>query len=86
MFFLLMPQSTDRIDPGCPARRYPIVRDTNDAVLAAVQDALKKRKVPVEYLRYEDEGHGLENLKNQLDAYPKMVAFLDRYVKGRPAR
>ncbi|HKD88292.1 MAG TPA: gephyrin-like molybdotransferase Glp [Streptosporangiaceae bacterium] len=25
---------------GCPARRYPIVRDTTSAVLAAVQDAL----------------------------------------------
>jgi dipeptidyl aminopeptidase/acylaminoacyl peptidase len=43
--------------------------------------ALKKRMVPVEYLRYEDEGHGLAKLKNRLDAYPKMVAFLDRYLK-----
>jgi dipeptidyl aminopeptidase/acylaminoacyl peptidase len=43
--------------------------------------ALKKRGVPVEYLRYEDEGHGLAKLKNRLDAYPKMAAFLDRYLK-----
>jgi dipeptidyl aminopeptidase/acylaminoacyl peptidase len=43
--------------------------------------ALKKRNIPVEYLRYEDEGHGLAKLKNRLDAYPKMVAFLDRYLK-----
>jgi dipeptidyl aminopeptidase/acylaminoacyl peptidase len=43
--------------------------------------ALKKRSIPVEYLRYEDEGHGLAKLKNRLDAYPKMVAFLDRYLK-----
>jgi dipeptidyl aminopeptidase/acylaminoacyl peptidase len=43
--------------------------------------ALKKREVPVEYLRYEDEGHGLAKLKNRLDAYPKMVAFLDKYLK-----
>jgi dipeptidyl aminopeptidase/acylaminoacyl peptidase len=43
--------------------------------------ALRKRKVPVEYLRYEDEGHGLAKLKNRLDAYPKMVAFLGRYLK-----
>jgi dipeptidyl aminopeptidase/acylaminoacyl peptidase len=43
--------------------------------------ALKKRNIPVEYLRYEDEGHGLAKLKNRLDAYPKMVAFLDRHVK-----
>jgi dipeptidyl aminopeptidase/acylaminoacyl peptidase len=43
--------------------------------------ALKKRDVPVEYLRYEDEGHGLVKLKNRLDAYPKMAAFLDRYLR-----
>jgi dipeptidyl aminopeptidase/acylaminoacyl peptidase len=43
--------------------------------------ALKKRGIPVEYLRYEDEGHGLARLKNRLDAYPKMAAFLDRYLK-----
>jgi dipeptidyl aminopeptidase/acylaminoacyl peptidase len=43
--------------------------------------ALKKRMIPVEYLRYADEGHGLAKLKNRLDAYPKMVAFLDRYLK-----
>jgi dipeptidyl aminopeptidase/acylaminoacyl peptidase len=43
--------------------------------------ALKKRSIPVEYLRYEDEGHGLAKLKNRLDAYPKMVEFLDKYLK-----
>jgi dipeptidyl aminopeptidase/acylaminoacyl peptidase len=43
--------------------------------------ALRKRKVPVEYLRYEDEGHGLARLRNRLDAYPKMIDFLDRYLK-----
>jgi dipeptidyl aminopeptidase/acylaminoacyl peptidase len=43
--------------------------------------ALKQRNIPVEYLRYEDEGHGLAKLKNRLDAYPKMVAFLDKYLK-----
>ncbi|MER3415839.1 MAG: S9 family peptidase [Gemmataceae bacterium] len=42
--------------------------------------ALRQRGVPVEYLRYEDEGHGLVKLQNRLDAYPKMVAFLDRYL------
>lgn len=43
--------------------------------------ALKARNVPVEYLRYEDEGHGIAKLKNRLDVYPRMVAFLDRYLK-----
>jgi dipeptidyl aminopeptidase/acylaminoacyl peptidase len=43
--------------------------------------ALRRRKVPVEYLRYPDEGHGLAKLKNRLDAYPKMAAFLNQYLK-----
>ena len=34
----------------------------------------------VEYLLYEDEGHGLAKLKNRLNAYPKIAAFLDRYL------
>jgi dipeptidyl aminopeptidase/acylaminoacyl peptidase len=46
--------------------------------------ALKSRGVPVEYLRYEDEGHGLIKLANRLDAYPKMAAFLDRHLRQRP--
>lgn len=43
--------------------------------------ALKKQNIPVVYLRYEDEGHGLAKLKNRLDAYPKMAEFLDTYLK-----
>ncbi|MGF1472766.1 MAG: S9 family peptidase [Rubrobacteraceae bacterium] len=34
----------------------------------------------VEYLLYEDEGHGLAKLKNRLDAYPRIAAFLDVYL------
>ncbi len=49
-----------------------------------IVQALRERRVPVEYLVYEDEGHGLVKLKNRLDAYPKVVQFLDRHVKHRP--
>jgi dipeptidyl aminopeptidase/acylaminoacyl peptidase len=34
----------------------------------------------VEYLLYEDEGHGLAKLKNRLDAYPRIAAFLDEHL------
>jgi len=61
---------------GANDPRVPI--DEAEQVVAA----LKHRKVPVEYLRYEDEGHGLAKLKNRLDAYPKMVAFLDKHLGG----
>lgn len=36
----------------------------------------------VEYLAYEDEGHGLAKLTNRLDAYPKVAAFLDEHLWG----
>ena len=38
---------------------------------------------PVEYLRYEDEGHGIVKLKNRLLAYPAIGDFLDKYVARR---
>jgi dipeptidyl aminopeptidase/acylaminoacyl peptidase len=37
----------------------------------------------VEYLLYEDEGHGLAKLKNRLDAYPKIAAFLDEHLSDQ---
>jgi dipeptidyl aminopeptidase/acylaminoacyl peptidase len=36
----------------------------------------------VEYLLYEDEGHGLAKLKNRLDAYPKIATFLDEHLSS----
>jgi dipeptidyl aminopeptidase/acylaminoacyl peptidase len=45
--------------------------------------ALQARDVPVEYLRFEDEGHGLQKRANRLIAYPRIAAFLDRYVRDR---
>lgn len=47
-------------------------------------NALQARNVPVEFLVYEDEGHGLVKLKNILDAYPKMADFLATYI-GAPS-
>lgn len=38
--------------------------------------ALQKRGVPVEFLVFADEGHGIAKLKNKLEAYPAVVAFL----------
>jgi dipeptidyl aminopeptidase/acylaminoacyl peptidase len=42
---------------------------------------LREREVPVEYLRFEDEGHGLVRLPNRLRAYPAIADFLDRHVR-----
>jgi dipeptidyl aminopeptidase/acylaminoacyl peptidase len=47
-----------------------------------IVDRVRENGGTVEYLLYEDEGHGLSKLKNRLDAYPKIVAFLDRHLGG----
>jgi len=43
--------------------------------------ALRQRQVPVEYLRFEDEGHGLIKRANRLIAYPAIARFLDERLK-----
>jgi dipeptidyl aminopeptidase/acylaminoacyl peptidase len=42
--------------------------------------AVRERGLRCELLIYEDEGHGLARLANRLDAYPKVVAFLDQVL------
>ena len=45
-----------------------------------IVERLRARGRPVEYLRFEDEGHGLAKLANKLDAYPKIADFLERHL------
>lgn len=42
--------------------------------------ALEARDIPVEFLVFDDEGHGIHKLKNKLVAYPAVVEFLNRYL------
>lgn len=42
-----------------------------------IHASLTERGIPCELLVYDDEGHGLQKLKNRLDAYPRMAAFLE---------
>lgn len=43
-------------------------------------EALKKLGRTVEYICYDDEGHGIAKLKNRLDCYPRMSTFLRKYL------
>ena len=47
-----------------------------------VVSKLKELGRDVELQVYQDEGHGLKKLKNRLDAYPKVVAFLSRVLNS----
>lgn len=42
--------------------------------------ALRAREVPVEFLVFDDEGHGLVKLKNKLVAFPRVVEFLAEHM------
>jgi dipeptidyl aminopeptidase/acylaminoacyl peptidase len=48
--------------------------------------ALRERGAPVEYVLFDDEGHGVAKLKNRLIVYPKVVEFLDKYMGANSAK
>lgn len=45
-----------------------------------IVENLKKRSIPVKYLCYPDEGHGIMKLANKLDCYPQVVRFLKQHL------
>ncbi|HEY8879550.1 MAG TPA: prolyl oligopeptidase family serine peptidase, partial [Roseateles sp.] len=62
-----------------------VIKPESDDIVAAV----KKNGVPVDYLVFDDEGHGFSKKKNTLEANRRMVEFLDKYLKpgvGQPAK
>ncbi len=43
-------------------------------------DALRQRGREVTYLCYDGEGHGIAKMKNRLDCYPQVAAFLKKHL------
>ncbi len=56
-----------------------VLKAESDEIVAAV----KANNVPVEYVLFEDEGHGFSRKENRIDGYGKMMVFLDKYLKKR---
>ena len=46
-----------------------------------IVDNLKRRGRPVDYLVFEDEGHGVAKLPNRIKAYTAVADFLDAHMK-----
>jgi dipeptidyl aminopeptidase/acylaminoacyl peptidase len=64
-----------------------VLQGANDPrVLQAESDdiveAVRANGVPVEYIIFEDEGHGFVKKENQARGYKAILQFLDTYVKG----
>jgi dipeptidyl aminopeptidase/acylaminoacyl peptidase len=65
-----------------------VLQGANDPrVLKAESDeivqAVKENNVPVEYVVFEDEGHGFRKKENEIEAYGKILNFLDTYLKHK---
>ncbi|WP_254543502.1 S9 family peptidase [Halomarina pelagica] len=45
-----------------------------------IAEAAREQGVPVETLIFEDEGHGVSKLENRIEAYSRIVTFLDEHV------
>ncbi|MCK0159932.1 S9 family peptidase [Allomuricauda sp. F6463D] len=54
-----------------------VLQVESDEIVAGV----RKNGVPVEYVLFEDEGHGFVKKENQITAYSKILEFLDEYLK-----
>ncbi len=50
-----------------------------------IVEGVRKNGVPVEYVLFEDEGHGFLKKENQIEAYSSILKFLDRYLKKENA-
>ncbi|WP_299390351.1 prolyl oligopeptidase family serine peptidase [uncultured Gelidibacter sp.] len=55
-----------------------VLQVESDEIVAGV----RKNGVPVEYVLFEDEGHGFVKKENQIEAYSRVVQFLDKYLKA----
>ena len=55
-----------------------VLKQESDDIVAAV----KKKGVPVEYVVFDDEGHGFVKKENQIKAYKAILMFLDKHLKG----
>ncbi len=54
-----------------------VIKAESDDLVAAVT----KNNVPIDYVVFDDEGHGFSKKKNSLVAYERILTFLDKHLK-----
>jgi dipeptidyl aminopeptidase/acylaminoacyl peptidase len=64
-----------------------VLQGANDPRVLQVEsdeivEAVRNNGVPVEYVLFEDEGHGFVKKENEIEGYGKIKVFLDQYLKG----
>ena len=66
-----------------------VLQGANDPRVLQVEsdeivESVKKNGIPVEYIVFDDEGHGFTKKANHIKGYRAVREFLDRYLKGVP--
>ena len=56
-----------------------VLKAESDEIVAAA----KKNNVPVEYVIFDDEGHGFRKKKNRITSEKAILKFLDKYLKKK---
>ncbi len=64
-----------------------VLQGANDPRVLQVEsdeivEAVKKNGIPVEYVIFDDEGHGFLKKENQIEGYGRVLDFLDQYLKN----
>ena len=64
-----------------------VLQGANDVRVLQVEsdeivDGVKSNGVPVEYVVFDDEGHGFRKKENEIKGYGQIKEFLDQYLKG----
>ena len=67
-----------------------VLQGANDPRVLKVEsdeivEAVKKNNVPVEYVVFDDEGHGFVKKENQIEGYSAILNFLNKHLKAEPA-
>jgi dipeptidyl aminopeptidase/acylaminoacyl peptidase len=65
-----------------------VLQGANDPRVLQVEsdeivEAVRQNNVPVEYVLFEDEGHGFVKKENQIKGYGQVLTFLDQHLKGQ---
>ncbi|MCK5170304.1 MAG: S9 family peptidase, partial [Bacteroidales bacterium] len=65
---------------------FMVLQGANDPRVLQVEsdeivEKAKANGVPVEYVIFEDEGHGFRKKDNQIESNKKILEFLDKYLK-----
>ncbi|MEP0987854.1 alpha/beta fold hydrolase [Ekhidna sp.] len=64
-----------------------VLQGANDVRVLQVEsdeivEGVRANGVPVEYIVFEDEGHGFRKNENAIEGYGQIKVFLDKYLKG----